>query len=61
VSFLNRVILVVDDDPDICWALDHLLGHLGPGASGRLTARALSRQPSLTVPPSPWWTRSCRT
>jgi DNA-binding response OmpR family regulator len=29
VSLLNRVVLVVDDDPDICWALEHLLGKLG--------------------------------
>ena len=29
MSLLNRVVLVVDDDPDICWALDHLLGGLG--------------------------------
>jgi DNA-binding response OmpR family regulator len=29
VSLLHRVVLVVDDDPDICWALEHLLGKLG--------------------------------
>ena len=29
MSFLNRIVLVVDDNPDICWALDHLLGKLG--------------------------------
>lgn len=29
MSLLNRVVLVVDDDPDICWALEHLLGKLG--------------------------------
>jgi len=25
VSLLNRVVLVVDDDPDICWVLEHLV------------------------------------
>ncbi|MGO9260151.1 MAG: response regulator [Bryobacteraceae bacterium] len=29
MSLVNRVVLVVDDDPDICWALDHVLGGLG--------------------------------
>jgi len=29
VSLVNRVVLVVDDDPDICWALEHVLGGLG--------------------------------
>ena len=29
MSLLNLMILVVDDNPDICWALDHLLGKLG--------------------------------
>jgi len=29
VSLVNRVALVVDDNPDICWALEHLLGGLG--------------------------------
>ncbi|MGA2213654.1 MAG: response regulator [Bryobacteraceae bacterium] len=29
MSFSNRVILVVDDDPDICWALEHVLGRVG--------------------------------
>lgn len=28
MSFLNRVILVADDDVDICWALEHVLGGL---------------------------------
>ena len=30
MSLANRVVLVVDDDPDICWALERVLG--GPGA-----------------------------
>ena len=29
VSLVNRVVLVVDDDPDICWALEHVLWGLG--------------------------------
>jgi CheY-like chemotaxis protein len=29
VSLANRVVLVVDDDPDICWALERVLGGLG--------------------------------
>ena len=29
VSLVNRAVLVVDDDPDICWALEHVLGELG--------------------------------
>jgi DNA-binding NtrC family response regulator len=29
VSLVNRVVLVVDDDPDICWALERVLGGVG--------------------------------
>ena len=29
MSLANRVVLVVDDDPDICWALERVLGGLG--------------------------------
>lgn len=25
----KRIVLVADDDPDICWALEHVLGRLG--------------------------------
>ncbi len=25
MSLINRVVLVVDDDPDVCWALEHLV------------------------------------
>jgi len=28
VSLPNRVVLVVDDDPDICWVLEHLVESL---------------------------------
>ena len=26
---VDRGVLIVDDEPDICWALEHLLGELG--------------------------------
>ena len=29
MSLMNRIVLVVDDDPDICWALERVLGGLG--------------------------------
>jgi CheY-like chemotaxis protein len=29
VSLANRLVLIVDDDPDICWALEHVLQGLG--------------------------------
>jgi DNA-binding NtrC family response regulator len=29
MSLLDRFVLVVDDDSDICWALHHLLGKVG--------------------------------
>jgi CheY-like chemotaxis protein len=29
VRLSKRIVLVVDDDPDICWALEHVLGRLG--------------------------------
>jgi CheY-like chemotaxis protein len=54
VSLLNRVVLVVDDDPDICWALDHLLGGLGAhciralDCQGALEATRLNR-PALVL------------
>jgi CheY-like chemotaxis protein len=28
VSLLHRIVLVVDDDPDICWVLEHLVAGL---------------------------------
>jgi DNA-binding NtrC family response regulator len=28
VNLTNQIVLVVDDDPDICWALEHVLGGL---------------------------------
>ena len=29
MSQVNRLVLIVDDDPDICWALEHVLQGLG--------------------------------
>jgi CheY-like chemotaxis protein len=29
VSLVNRLVLIVDDDPDVCWALEHVLQGLG--------------------------------
>jgi DNA-binding response OmpR family regulator len=42
VSLRNRVVLVVDDDPDICWALEHVLWGLGAKC-----VRALDGQSAL--------------
>lgn len=44
MSHLKRVVLVVDDDPDICWALEHVLGGLGAQC-----IRALDGQSALRV------------
>jgi CheY-like chemotaxis protein len=50
VSFLNRVILVVDDDPDICWALDHLLGGLGARCIRALDGQSALQAAQLNRP-----------
>jgi len=42
VSLVNRVALVVDDDPDICWALERVLAGLGAQC-----VRALDGQTAL--------------
>ena len=42
MSLVNRVALVVDDDPDICWALERVLGRLGAQC-----VRALDGQTAL--------------
>ena len=42
MSLLNRVVLVVDDDPDVCWALEHLVEGLEAQC-----IRALDRQGAL--------------
>jgi CheY-like chemotaxis protein len=40
VSLVNRVVLVVDDDPDICWALERVLGGLGAQCIRALDGRS---------------------
>ena len=42
MSLVNRVALVVDDDPDICWALERVLAGLGAQC-----VRALDGQTAL--------------
>jgi len=37
---VNRVVLVVDDDPDICWALERVLGGLGARCIRALDGRS---------------------
>ena len=52
MSLVNRVVLVVDDDPDICWALERVLGGLGAqcirALDGR-TALQAARHNRLTL------------
>jgi DNA-binding NtrC family response regulator len=43
VSLRNRVVLVVDDDPDICWALEHVLRGLGAQSIRALDGRSALR------------------
>ena len=40
MSLVNRVVLVVDDDPDICWALERVLGALGAQCIRALDGRS---------------------
>ena len=40
MSLANRVVLVVDDDPDICWALERVLGGLGAQCIRALDGRS---------------------
>ena len=40
MSLVNRVVLVVDDDPDICWALERVLGGLGAQCIRALDGRS---------------------
>lgn len=54
MSRLNRVVLVVDDDPDICWVLEHLVEGLKAqciralDCQGALQAARLNR-PALVL------------
>jgi CheY-like chemotaxis protein len=49
VKLLNRIVLVVDDDPDICWVLEHLVKGLkaqcirAPDGQAALQAARLNR------------------
>jgi CheY-like chemotaxis protein len=47
VSPLNRAVLVVDDDPDICWALEHVLGGLGAQCIRALDGQSALRAAQL--------------
>jgi CheY-like chemotaxis protein len=40
----NNLILIVDDEPDMCWALEHLLNK-----QGYVTRKALSAQEALEL------------
>ncbi len=40
----SNLILIVDDDPDMCWALEHLLNN-----QGLVTRKALSAQEALNL------------
>jgi CheY-like chemotaxis protein len=49
---VNRVVLIVDDDPDICWALEHVLRGLGAHCIRALdgqTALQAARRNRLTL------------
>ena len=54
MSLLERVVLVVDDDPEICWVLEHLVESLkgrcvrAPGSQGALQAARLDH-PDLVL------------
>ena len=40
----NNLILIVDDEPDMCWALEHLLRN-----HGQITQKALSAREALNL------------
>ena len=44
---MDRVVLVVDDDPDVCWALEHVLAHLGVRCIRALDGRTALRAARL--------------
>jgi DNA-binding NtrC family response regulator len=50
VSLVNRVVLVVDDDPDICWALERVLGALGARCVRALDGRTALEAARLNGP-----------
>jgi CheY-like chemotaxis protein len=44
MSEASRVILIVDDEPDMCWVLEHVLA-----SQGLVTRRALGAQETLNL------------
>ena len=50
MSLVNRVVLVVDDDPDICWALERVLGALGARCVRALDGRTALEAARLNGP-----------
>ena len=50
MSLANRVVLVVDDDPDICWALERVLGGLGAQCIRALDGRTALEAARLNRP-----------
>jgi CheY-like chemotaxis protein len=50
VNLVNRVVLVVDDDPDICWALERVLGGLGAQCIRALDGRTALQAARLNRP-----------
>ena len=50
MSLVNRVVLVVDDDPDICWALERVLGGLGAQCIRALDGRTALEAARLNRP-----------
>src|SRR5664280_150938 len=47
---MNRVVLVVDDDPDICWALERVLRGLGAQCIRALDGRTALQAARLNRP-----------
>ncbi|MGA2772481.1 MAG: response regulator [Bryobacteraceae bacterium] len=50
MNLVNRVVLVVDDDPDICWALERVLGGLGAQCIRALDGRTALQAARLNRP-----------
>ena len=50
MSLVNRLVLVVDDDPDICWALERVLGGLGAHCIRALDGRTALQAAGLDRP-----------
>lgn len=50
MSLATRVVLVVDDDPDICWALERVLGGVGAQCIRALDGRTALEAARLNRP-----------